>query len=107
MSILWVLIHYIRSAFSFFIDCLFFRYKCGICGDESITYLYMYSHVKAHNTDKCWEHIVNLAPNPQLETWLQHLISYQSSKIAANLDMFTESVAPEDENFQCTHCKKW
>lgn len=85
---------------------LYFRFKCGICADESVTYRYMYSHVKGHNPDKCWENIICLPSKPHLETWLQMLIHHQTSKIVKHLSPSSEVGEQVGMTQQCHHCNK-
>ncbi|KAG5893935.1 hypothetical protein JTB14_028744 [Gonioctena quinquepunctata] len=85
-----------------------YRFKCGICSDESITYRYMAKHVKEHKHDTDFrDKIIELPANPRLEVWIQMLISFQCSKILPSLNPVPEASIPKDQRELCRYCNKW
>ncbi|CAG9853748.1 unnamed protein product [Phyllotreta striolata] len=83
------------------------RYKCGICGDESITYRYMSKHVKEHGHKFNINDIIPMKKNIRLELWLQMLIKSQCTKIAPILTHIPDA-SPSDKNkVSCRYCSRW
>lgn len=84
-----------------------YRYKCGICGDETITYRYMAKHVKEHKQEFDVGNIITMPRNPKLEIWLQMLIRIQCVKIIASLSAPADVPVTDKHKVLCRYCNKW
>ncbi|XP_056631686.1 uncharacterized protein LOC130441883 isoform X1 [Diorhabda sublineata] len=84
-----------------------YRYKCGICGDETITYRYMAKHVREHKQEFDLDNIITMPRNPKLEIWLQMLIRIQCVKIIASLSAPADVPVTEKHKVLCRYCNKW
>ncbi|CAH1971545.1 unnamed protein product [Acanthoscelides obtectus] len=86
-----------------------YRFKCLVCGDESITYRYMYKHVLEHtkSIEGVDEKISPLPSNPRMEAWLQLLINYQTSIICKYLQQVQCAQSMLHKIAKCQTCEKW
>ncbi|KAJ8916522.1 hypothetical protein NQ315_000164 [Exocentrus adspersus] len=98
--------------FHLFKEMKIFRFKCKVCSDESITYRYMYKHIRAnHPNSDHKQNIIRLPPNLKLLTWLQMVLREQSIHITKSYPKIHVCAPPTFPNpVKCDFCEdkfKW